>query len=83
MTTESSTATALYHVSDIAVFQAVKGGVRALHDDEGLYAWGEFVDAADFNEDAFRVVEYAPTDFDNLDPYYQRETTEEVAQLAE
>jgi len=70
-----------YFVNDLAVFQKVHGGVRALWSVEGLYEWGERVADADFNADAFATLAYTATDFDNPDVYYQRQQTEEVAAI--
>lgn len=72
-----------YLANDIAVFQKVKGGFRALWDDEGTYQWGEFIADADFIEDAFQSVEYVATNFSETSPSYQRQMTEQVMQLVE
>lgn len=71
-------ARATFAINSLATFQKVSEGWRALWDEEGLYNWGDFVAAADFNADEFRLVTYAPADFENQDPYYQRQICEEV-----
>lgn len=75
--------TATYYVNDFAIFQKTTAGVRALNDEAGTYEWGEEISEKDFNEDAFETVEFEATDFDNLDPYYQRRMTNEVALAAQ
>jgi hypothetical protein len=64
---------------DAFVAQRVTGGLRVVWDDEGIYKFGEFIADADFIGDHTEV-EYVPTNFEDTNPYNQRQMAEEVLQ---
>ena len=72
-----------YYTNGIATLMRVDGGVKALYDDEGLLQWGEFISDDDFNESEFNTVDFGEVDFTNIDPYYQREMTQDIYLLSQ
>lgn len=67
-----------FYINDVCLAQAVEGGVRVLFDDEGRYAWGEFIADADFHSDMFEVIELASADFGEKNPFAQRTFVEDA-----
>lgn len=71
---------AQYHVRQDFIAQIVPTGVRVVFDESSTHAFGEFIAAQDFIGDGCQLVEYTPTDFNDLSPYNARRMTEEISQ---